>query len=292
MSDSTLEELAPFIETFYKKISEDETELEIPIVISTESGFHEDVSDLNGIAIPCIYTDKILNQNSLYNIIENSLKEFRPGEHVYLKEMFKKAARETVKVEDYLYLANIYSSIQEKLYFKLSQIHRNEYTWLKDDIIEICMNRLTTIIKRDVYIPEVEVTIIHPNMDEELDEIHRVLDPYFLKDRFIFTARMDMVCDDIWELKCTTMVSEHFLQMMIYAWLWKVIHPSEERKFKIFNIKTGEIYLLEKSSLHDLTPLIVLILKSKYEKLKRKTDHEFLEQFDCAGTIPCAGNNV
>jgi hypothetical protein len=63
---------------------------------------------------------------------------------------------------------------------------------------------------------------------------------------------------------------------MIYAWLWKVINPLDKRTFKIFNIKTGEIYWLEKSTLEDLTPLMVLILKSKYEKLAKKTDSEFL----------------
>jgi len=89
-----------------------------------------------------------------------------------------------------------------------------------------------------------------------------------------------MVCETtIWELKCTTMITvEHFLQMMIYAWLWRVINPKDTREFKIFNIRTGEIYLLEKYSLDDLTPLMVIILKSKYQKLKKKTDEEFLQQ--------------
>jgi len=280
MPDSVLEELIPSLEKIYKKVSlpEEEGELDIPVVIRTNAGFHEDVSDLNGIAIPCIYTDRILDENILYNIIEKSLKEVKDGEHTYLKEIFKTAPREMTGIADYLYLSNIFSAIQEKLYFKLSQIERNEYSWLDSDTIEICMNRLDKVVGRNL--PEVEVTIINPNMEEENISINNILKSHFPKDKFIFTARIDMVCETtIWELKCTTMITvEHFLQMMIYAWLWRVINPKDTREFKIFNIRTGEIYLLEKYSLDDLTPLMVIILKSKYQKLKKKTDEEFLQQ--------------
>jgi hypothetical protein len=277
MPDSVLEELVPLIEHIFKKISKDEDELDIPVVISTQSGFHEDVSDLNGIAIPCIYADRILNQNSLYSIIENSLKEVKEGDHIYLRNIFREAPREMKGVEDYLYLANIFTALQQKLYFKLSQIGRDEYDWLKSDIIEICMQRMDTVIGTGKVL-NVEETIINPNMDEENITINQILSDYFPNEKFFFTARVDMICESsVWELKCTSNITiEHFIQTMIYAWLWKVINPLDKRTFKIFNIKTGEIYWLEKSTLEDLTPLMVLILKSKYEKLAKKTDSEFL----------------
>jgi hypothetical protein len=292
MSDSVLEELLPSLELFFKKISlpEQEVDLEIPVVIQTQRGFYEDVSDLNGIAIPCIYTDRFFSgygangANILYSLIENSLKEVKEGEYTFLREIFKTAPKEIKGVEDYLFLSNIFSALQEKLYFKLSQIQRNdeinEYNWLDTDTIEICMERLNNVIHHRLFVPEVEKTIINPNMEPENNMIHNILKEFFPKDKFIFTARIDMMCDDIWELKCSSTITiEHFLQTLIYAWIWRVIEPDEHRDFKIFNIKTGEIYLLEKSSLEDLTPLIVLILKSKYEKIKMKTDVDFLGQF-------------
>jgi hypothetical protein len=170
--------------------------------------------------------------------------------------------------------------LQQKLYFKLSQIGRDEYGWLKPNIIEMCMERMDTVVGTGKEV-DVEVTIINANMDEENIAINAILSEYFTNEKFFFTARVDMVSElSVWELKCTSNITiEHFLQTMIYAWLWKVINPLDERTFKIFNIKSGEIYWLEKSSLGDLTPLMVLILKSKYEKLVKKTDSEFLADF-------------
>ena len=284
MPESVLEELIPLLENIFEKISkpEEEVELELPVVVQTKVGFHEDVADLNGIAIPCIYTDSLFQQeqkqeNTMYDLVENILKDVKEGDHIFIKERFKEISRENRGIKYYLYLANIYSALSEKLYFKLSQIGRDEYTWLDEDIIEICMNRLDNVIQRKNGKLEVEVTIVNAFREEELAMINEVLNPYFCKERFIFEARIDMVCDDIWELKCTSTTStEHFLQTMIYAWLWRVINPKDERKFKIFNIKTGEIYWLKKSALEDLTPLMVMILKSKYEKIKKTTDEEFL----------------
>jgi hypothetical protein len=280
LPDGVLEELIPSLESMYKKISlpTEESLLDIPVVICTQRGFHEDVSDLNGIALPCLFTDRIMHENSLYSILEKSLKEMKEGDYTYLKNSFKEAPTEMNHIGDYLYLSNIFSAFQEKLYFKLSQIERSEYTWLTPAMVEQCLTRMERVLLRENFPPEVEVTIVNPNMEEENQLIYDTLSPFFPKDKFLFTARIDMMCDDIWELKCTGQINiEHFLQTMIYAWLWRVINPHDHREFKIFNIKTGEIYWLEKSSLQDLTPLMVILLKSKYEKSKRKTDEEFIQ---------------
>jgi hypothetical protein len=183
-------------------------------------------------------------------------------------------------VEDYLYLANIFTASQERLYFKLNQIERNEYSWLPKEIVAQCLYRFKKVVLCEQTKPEVEVTIINPMMTEENKMINALLQPFFPKENFLFTARMDMICDDMWEFKCVSNITvEHFMQVMIYAWIWKAISPDDERKFKIFNIKTGEIFVLTKS-LEELTPWMVLLLKSKYKKLKKKTDDEFMEQWE------------
>jgi hypothetical protein len=56
-----------------------------------------------------------------------------------------------------------------------------------------------------------------------------------------------------------------------------VLNPKDEKQFKIFNIKTGQLYWLEKSSLENLTPLILLMLKAKYQKVDKMTDEAFLQ---------------
>jgi hypothetical protein len=278
--ESVLDQLIPLVEGLFTKVSltEEEIELDIPVVIETKAGFYEDVSDLNGIAIPCIYADKITGKNCLYDVIEQLFKEVKPGEFNYLKDIFKKAPKEITNVGDYLLLSNIYSALQEKLYFKIGQIQRNEYTWLNPKTIDTCMDRLDKVIQWDQVAPQIEVNIVMPT-EEDNAEINELLKADFPKDKFYFSARIDMLCEDcIWELKCTSMITiEHFLQTIIYAWIWKVLNPKDEKQFKIFNIKTGQLYWLEKSSLENLTPLILLMLKAKYQKVDKMTDEAFLQ---------------
>jgi hypothetical protein len=226
LDDSVLEEFVAEMDSMFEKISteEDETDLDIPVVIETERGFCEDVSDLNGIAIPCMFTDAIMKENSLYKIVESSMKELKSGDHKYLREIFNYAPKEMKSVEDYLYLANIFTALQEKLYFKLNQIERNEYSWLSKEMVAQCLYRFQKVVLCEQTKPEVEVTIINPMMTEENKRINALLQPFFPKDNFLFTARMDMICDDMWEFKCVSNITvEHFMQVMIYAWIWKAI---------------------------------------------------------------------
>jgi len=108
------------------------------------------------------------------------------------------------------------------------------------------------------------------------------LAPHFQErgDVFRFSARTDLITEDtVWEMKCTTLISiEHKLQVVIYAWIWKHIYKEEEKLFKILNIKTGEILVLE-STLEELTYIMVLLLKGKYGEQESKPDEEFIE--DC-----------
>jgi len=55
ISESVIENISPIIDRIFIKENEDADILDIPTVIETKRGFFEEVSDLNGIAIPCMY---------------------------------------------------------------------------------------------------------------------------------------------------------------------------------------------------------------------------------------------
>jgi len=82
------------------------------------------------------------------------------------------------------------------------------------------------------------------------------------------------------ELKCVESLSlEHFLQVVIYAWIWKNEYLNEygARDFKILNMKNGEIYTLDtNSSLIDKT--MDILFENKYSQQKKLSDSEFIEQ--------------
>jgi len=145
ISDAVMDHISPIIDRIFTcsqikdsvcdengelDIENISTILDIPTIIPTEHGF-EDISDLNGIALPAMYYDKIHQKwgkmdkpNVLYTMIENSLLEMKDSEHFFLKNVVKEIPKVCDTIDYYLFLANVYTSIQERLYFKLKQIQR------------------------------------------------------------------------------------------------------------------------------------------------------------------------
>jgi hypothetical protein len=287
--DSVLDIISPIVDRLFTCTSQLGITIEIPAIIETGRGFFESVSDLNGIAIPSIYYDHINKDKSqpnlLYEMVENALVDMKDHEHIYLKDIVKTIPSHCETTSDYLFLANIYTAINERLYFKLKQIKRNEYTWLSESVIEECKERLDHVIGTEPGEIQSEHTFIHHSMEEEHAKIDLVLSQFFPDTtRFRFTAIVDLVTEaNIWELKCTSDISiDHKLQVVIYAWLWNMMELPE-KVFKILNIKTGEIHVLKYADFGELTTIVVSLLKGRHDELKTKTDDEFLR--DCNNVI-------
>jgi hypothetical protein len=274
----------------------------IPNVIKTQYGF-EDVSDLNGIALPAMFYDYLNNSNNgcnevvdsrdtcpgiMLDLIEEAIVDMRENEHHYLKTIVKDMPKECVSMGDYLYLSNIYVSIRERLYFKLKQIRRTDYSWLTREMVETCQTMLKGVMGEecDNNMGEVwsEELIISPSMEDEhvrLDESLSVVfaDTDLENTRFRFSAIVDLITPTtVWEIKCTSTITiDHQLQLVIYAWLWGFTNRPK-REFKILNVKTGERWVLQ-SSQEDLQKMVVALLRGKYAKIVEKTDEEFMEGF-------------
>lgn len=291
--ESVLEEISPILDKIFIKIQnfEEMDVLDIPVMVHTKNGYYEDVSDLNGIAIPAMYYDYIESewedrekpyQNVLYDIIKESMGNTKPGEHLFLKNIIKELSPEFESINDYLYLANIYVASQEKLYFKLKQIEKDEYNWLEPCILSKCKERLLNILEEECRLekPSVEETIINVLDEDAHVYIDEILDKHFPNKKFRFTARIDLITwKTVWELKCTTVISQdHLLQVVIYCWLWRRMNPNCKRDFKIFNIKTGEIVMLD-ASMEILDKIILSLLNGKYETHLPPNDEDFLN--DC-----------
>jgi hypothetical protein len=329
--ESTIEDISPIIDRIFIKepvLSEEFAilgEIEIPTVIKTKQGFYEEVSDLNGIAIPMVYYSREYREptvpnsakrypfgghkvaseplyepsllqeelkegitkeditkeaNYLHNIIEELLKEVKENQHGFLREIIKNIPQPCTSIGDYLYLANIYIALQERLYFKLKQIDRDEYTWLSDSMIEKCTELLQQTIGKECrnQKPLIEQTILHGSDENLHKHIDEFLGQYFPPhEKFRFTARIDMMTDvSIWEIKCTSKISiDNLLQVVIYAWLWRMTHE-EERVFRIINIKSGELMRLE-CTMEELHFIVLAILKGKYVKHEVLSDVDFLQ---------------
>ena len=232
--ESVIEEISPLLDKIFIVESKEHDIIEIPSIIETKNGFFEEVSDLNGIAIPSMYYDDLFNNgagsqrgNILLELIKASLDDMKTHEHIFLKNIVDTLPTVIERVEDYLYLSNIYSAIQQRLYFKLKQIQRDEYNWLDEEQIARCRERLETVIGSDCHsgIPCIEEVIIDYADDVMHKPIDEFLQPIFGSTKqFKFSARVDLITKTtVWELKCTSKLSiEHLLQVVIYAWLWNI----------------------------------------------------------------------
>jgi len=298
ISETVMETVSPIIDRIFVKIThaEDEYDIAIPGFISTNMKYYEDVSNITGIAIPIIYYDHIVKtwgggkiddlppKNILYAFIEAKIADMKPSHHPFLKEVFSTLDPTCTSISDYLYMANVYSATEEQLYFKLKQISKEEHTWVTDDMVADCKARLDKYIGVECLdaMPLFEEQIIRYEMDFEHTNINTILEKELGTDiKFKFSARTDIITSDcIWELKCTTSIStENLLQTVIYAWLWRLLpheHPEDaEKKVRIFNIMSGEIFQLE-ASMEELTEIVVLMLQGKYDMCEPVCDVDFV----------------
>ena len=290
--DTIIEEISPIIERIFKPgslSSQFISELEIPNIIQTHQGLFEGVSDLNGIAIPCMFYDQLYNEfspeqenpgNILLNRIHMLLLESSEDDHIYIRSFVNKLPNPCKTIDDYLFLSNVLSSIEENLNYRLKQINENEYTWLSDELIDTCMKRYKEVVMDEINAGShfvAEKYIISPSMIGEQEKLNRVLSPYFMNNLFEFSGIIDLMTkSSVYEFKCTgSLTLEHKIQLVFYAWIYNVIYI-EPREFKLYNVKTNELLIMD-YDFDDLTFVMVALLKGKFEEPQRKTDEEFLQ---------------
>jgi hypothetical protein len=276
-----------------------------------QKGYYEEISDLNGIAIPMMYYERVIERicqgsqdikeipkmeveianggHVLKQIIENNMSNVQTKKHAFLRNAIDRVPDSCNTIAEYLYLSNVYVASKEKLYFKLNQIDISEYDWLTQDIMNLCFARLHRVLlpeflwKNRLH-AESEKTIIRSEDEGAHAKIDAFLAPHFPKELFRFTARVDLITlFSVWELKCVTAItSEHLIQVVIYAWLWRKVVENLDKwenvlDFKILNIKTGDILRLEATQ-EQLDTIVLKLLQGKYGEKEVKQDGDFVEE--------------
>lgn len=307
MNEDLLDFVTPLVDEIFISIDVmEKKELEIPSILQTKNGF-EEISDLNGNVLPIMFYDHLLDKSSdskkqknnknrkrvFQQLILSQINHFTPKEHTFLKEIVQNMPETCESTSDYLYLANLYLAIEEKLYSKISQIEADEYQWLSDSVIQQCYERLDMVLNLG---SESECTsssewtaekqLIHSSANEDHIEIDHCLIAH-LGDKYLFrfTARVDLWTENtIWEWKCTSKLSiEHKIQLVIYAWLWHMVYStssslegSSSKLFRLFNLKTGELFELS-ANVEQLTTIVVAVIKSKYHNEIKKIEKDYIE---------------
>ena len=208
----------------YNNIQEKYKNIVIPNKTLTNNNMYEDVSSINGIAIPSYY-EFITNKNSkLLDSINSNIDDLTIDIKNKLDLILLK---EYLDIKDFLFFATIYDMRLNGYYYKLLQI--KEYNWLDEKILKNILNIIHKALGNKIYHREFEEksSIVINN-----NKIFGIVDC------------IDNETKTIWEFKAVSYISEiHFLQLALYALMCKNIY--KDYSYKILNILTGEIKELD-----------------------------------------------
>ena len=237
----------------------------------------EEVSDINGITIPSLYEEKYTGTNTIkMNVVQNK------NTYQY-KKYLKHIDFNNTSISDSLLMSNVYNSTSNGLKFKLAQIHMNSYNWLTPEMVSNVHSNMDIYMNTQQNI-EFEYKISDYSMVDE--DTYKEMDLFIEKNcvgvnKIRFQSVADAISDtDIWEFKCVTSLTlENKLQLIIYAWLWKILLEKKlgPRKCNLMNIRTGELQVLTYGS-PLIDEIMIHIIQAKFKILEVLDDTKFLEK--------------
>jgi hypothetical protein len=263
LKESNITLLSAIIDQITHTETAPEYKVEIPSKITFEEGNCEDVSDINGIAIPAIYEARIHGTSTIERIVRQKFEELRDDE-TFLRDAYLRIGTDVRTPSAFLRLTIMYISFVERIYNKISQI--THQTWLTSKMIIQCLEVLEKYISKDAtFEEEIEYTT------GEFPEFGKVL----------VRGRLDAFDKvTIYEIKCVdALVLEHKLELLVYAWIWKQAYEDKygSREFKLLNVRTGEVCVLDaRSSL--LKEAMYILFQNKYAKTDPISDRQFIEK--------------
>jgi hypothetical protein len=95
---------------------------------------------------------------------------------------------------------------------------------------------------------------------------------------FNLYGRIDIMdSETVWEIKCTSEIKlEHLIQLVVYAWIY-TNSMSDNKKFKIINLISGEINELLYDAKY-VNKIINILFENKYGTKKKNSDKMFLKK--------------
>jgi hypothetical protein len=208
----------------YNTIQEKYKNIILPAKTLTNNNMYEDVSSINGIAIPSYY-EFITNKNS--KLLDNIACNIDDLTIDIKNKLDLVLIKESLNINDFLFFATIYDMRINGYYYKLSQIR--QYDWLNESILKNILNIIHKALGKKSYHREFEE---NSNIVINNKKIFGIIDC------------VDNETKTIWEFKAVSYISEtHLLQLALYALMCKDIY--KDYSYKILNILTGEIKELD-----------------------------------------------
>jgi hypothetical protein len=280
LNEENNQKLIPLIDLVSLKKKDVNNIIELPLSIKTDKGLSEDVSDLNGIAIPSIYEFNLNKTSTIYEktkeIYNKSFYNTNKNDVVLQKLnaviiSYKDNLPEEERIRISLNLSNAYICLSENILSKFMQV--TNYNWLTPKMVKECMKNISSNVGSNIKFEEE----IGDLQDDKGCFYQHLSNEYGL---IKIRGRMDAVDDDnIWEFKCVEdFKREHILQLIIYAWVYEKCMKSVlgSKKYKILNIRTGELILIKYES-YIVEEIMNILFENKFGKVKKLDDTKFID---------------
>jgi hypothetical protein len=200
---------------FIKTVKKASTKIPIISKITTRNGLQEQVSDINGTAIPAYYenitTGKMSILENLRKIDQNNKKSNSTSSSELSKlcsnQQYDILNIENKKItkEQLLYCANIWNAYVSQYLFKTIQI--TQYDWLSDEYLEYGVQNIKSL-----------------NISN-LANYEKSVEKTFTKGPIQITIKGCLDCIDnnnIYEFKCVDSITEtNILQLIVYAFIYE-----------------------------------------------------------------------
>lgn len=270
-NEKLIDLLAPIFET--KCTEQAKYTVDIPSSIKTSNGKTEDVSDINGLVIPAMYEHEKVGVSQLQNMINTMHEDSNAVTKKLIDDVLNKKIDKKDSISKFLCMGNLYIALNEKIHSKLEQI--DSYKWLTKDMTKVCFKNLKNNVGKE---PEFEFPLGNYENDDG-SKIFRYVTNSF--GEIELTSRTDCIDKKtLWEFKCVSSLSnEHLLQLVVYAWIWEKCMKDKygKKKFKILNIRTGEVKALKYDNFH-IEEIISVLLQNKYYKKPKDNDKDFIDR--------------
>lgn len=252
IKDTYVFQLQPLMEKLFTIVKKPRYKVIIPDKIGGST--FESVCEINGLVIPCIYECETKGISTIISYVDEHMLRTKKK---YVKEYYKEHINEKYSsLEQYMYYTMIYMSLTSGVINNLAQIV--DVSWMNDQIVDDCHRLLYEELSDCA---SYEVPIVYE------------CSAYSEYGTISLCGRMDAIDrDTVYEIKCVESLQlEHYLQLVVYAWM------SKKYKYKLMNIKTGEVHVLNYNQVL-MDDVMLLLFKNKFGEHKRMTNEQFLEK--------------
>jgi len=253
---------------------------EICVEVDTANDLKEQVSDINGLAIPAmlevevgraIHGDEV--KCAMYTHLQEYIKEEQCPKEIKSLFMTCDPPKTMQTIESYLRLATLYNAaITEYISKAISLFRHTSFDWIAQELATSCMEKL----KRCIGIDACEHVSFEKDVYETLDRKGKAGQKIILK------GLLDIVTSNaVYEIKCVREFNPiHFIQIYLYSWLWmRTNRTPHTMKFYLFNVLSEETWEVFppanlEAAKHDF--ILNILLDHYFDSEGALTDENFL----------------